>query len=262
MRRVARPSPSWLSAPSERGSVGSSTSVSNGDAICSPTRSAKGEVPFSTDSPFSVPATTPITVAAIRGSSTSVTVPLGGCPAPSMRVARSAASSAASSRSTSAGSRPTDTPCPEVVSPPSSASACTDRWQNVDRPVTAMPVEVATAAAPDPSPHWATRTPTMRGPRSRTARSSRSARTSLRSAVFALGATVADGPATRNSARASAAVNPLRSVRAPPSNSQPPPLPGVAYTGTPAAARASRSRRAVLTDTSSSVANFRADVRP
>ena len=40
--------------------------------------------------------------------------------------------------------------------------------------------------------------------------------TSLRSAAFASGVTADDGPATRNSVRASAAVSPLRSVRAPP----------------------------------------------
>ena len=38
--------------------------------------------------------------------------------------------------------------------------------------------------------------------------------------------TAEDGPATRNNVRASAAVRPLRSVRAPPSKDHPPPRPG------------------------------------
>ena len=49
-----------------------------------------------------------------------------------------------------------------------------------------------------------------------------------------------------NSVRASAAVSPLRSVRAPPISDQPPPRPACEYTGMPAIASASRSRRAVL----------------
>ena len=52
-----------------------------------------------------------------------------------------------------------------------------------------------------------------------------SACTSLRSAALASGVAVDDGPATRNSVRASAAVSPLRSVRAPPISDQPPPRP-------------------------------------
>ncbi len=65
-------------------------------------------------------------------------------------------------------------------------------------------------------------------------------------------------PRRRNSARASSAVSPLRSVRAPPSSCQPPPRPACEYTGNPAALSASRSRRAVFSDTSSSVASSRA----
>ena len=72
--------------------------------------------------------------------------------------------------------------------------------------------------------------PTRRGrrpPRStRPRRSSRigsgSARTSLRRAAFTWGVADDDGPATRNRARASAAVSPLRSVRPPPASCQPP----------------------------------------
>ena len=52
-----------------------------------------------------------------------------------------------------------------------------------------------------------------------------SAWTSLRSAALASGVAVDDGPATMNRVRASAAVSPLRSVRAPPISDQPPPLP-------------------------------------
>ena len=89
-----------------------------------------------------------------------------------------------------------------------------------------------------------------------------SAWTSLRSAALASGVAVDDGPATMNSVRASAAVSPLRSVRAPPSSCHPPPLPAWEYTGMPAMASASRSRRAVLTDTSSSSASSAAVTRP
>ena len=86
--------------------------------------------------------------------------------------------------------------------------------------------------------------------------------TSLRRAAFASGVAVDDGPAIMNSVRASAAVSPERSVRAPPSSVHPPPLPGCEYTGMPAMARASRSRRAVLTDTSNSSASSAAVMRP
>ena len=51
------------------------------------------------------------------------------------------------------------------------------------------------------------------------------ARTSLRSAALASADTAAAGPTSRNSACASTADNPLRSVRAPPTNDQPPPRP-------------------------------------
>ena len=89
-----------------------------------------------------------------------------------------------------------------------------------------------------------------------------SACTSLRSAAFASGVTADDGPATRNSVRASAAVSPLRSVRAPPTSDHPPPRPGCEYTGMPAIDSASRSRRAVRIDTSSSSATSAAVTRP
>ena len=69
------------------------------------------------------------------------------------------------------------------------------------------------------------------------------ARTSLRNAALTSGVAADDGPATRNRARASAAVRPLRSVRAPPMSCQPPLRPGFEYTGTPAMPRASRSLR-------------------
>ena len=48
------------------------------------------------------------------------------------------------------------------------------------------------------------------------------ARTNLRSAARSSGVADDDGPATRNNARASAAESPLRSVRPPPANRQPP----------------------------------------
>jgi hypothetical protein len=84
----------------------------------------------------------------------------------------------------------------------------------------------------------------------------------LRSAALASGVAVDAGPATMNSVLASASVSPLRSVRAPPMSCQPPLRPGCEYTGIPAMASASRSRRAVLTDTSSSVASSVAVTRP
>ena len=124
-----------VSAPSERGSVGSSTSVSSGEAIGSPTRSANGERPFSTDSPLSVPATTPSSVAAMRGSSTRVTVPLVG-----LHGARAGGWPARRRRR-----RPRRGRCRRARGPPTrrsrswsrrrrSARACTDRWQTVERP--------------------------------------------------------------------------------------------------------------------------------
>ena len=60
-----------------------------------------------------------------------------------------------------------------------------------------------------------------------------SARTSLRSAALASRTTAAAGPTSRNSACASEAVRPLRSVRAPPTSDHPPPRPGCGYTGMP-----------------------------
>src|SRR5262249_55340927 len=86
------------------------------------------------------------------------------------------------------------------------------------------------------------------------------ARTSLRSAAFASPETAA-GPASRDSACASAAGSPLRAGRAPPTSGQPPPRPGCGDTGIPAADSASRSRRAVATDTSSSPASSAAVTR-
>ena len=58
--------------PERAGSVGSSTTLSRGEAICSPRRPAKGERPLSTRSPVSVPPARPTIVAASRGSSTMV----------------------------------------------------------------------------------------------------------------------------------------------------------------------------------------------
>ena len=107
--------------------MGSSTKVSSGDAIASPTRSAKGERPFSTASPLSIPPTSPSTVAVIRGSSTSVSRCVAGLVEPSRRVERSTASSAASSIDRSVTSRPTDSPPAICVSPSCWASACTMR---------------------------------------------------------------------------------------------------------------------------------------
>jgi len=79
-----------------------------------------------------------------------------------------------------------------------------------------------------------------------------SARTSLLSAASTAGVAVEAGPATRNKARASFADSPDRSVRAPPTSRQPPPRPCTEYTGTPAMDSASRSRRAVRSETSKS----------
>jgi hypothetical protein len=88
------------------------------------------------------------------------------------------------------------------------------------------------------------------------------ARTNFRNAAFASGAIAAAGPTNKNNACASAAVNPLRSVRAPPTNRHPPPRPACGYTGIPAADNASRSRRAVATEISSSAASSAAVTRP
>ena len=66
--------------------MGSSTKVSSGEAIASPTRSAKGERPLSTASPLSIPPTSPSTVAVIRGSSTRVSRWVAGLAEPSRRV--------------------------------------------------------------------------------------------------------------------------------------------------------------------------------
>ena len=84
-----------------------------------------------------------------------------------------------------------------------------------------------------PDPARLRRPPPPRAPRKVTGR----ARTSLRSAARTSGVAAA-GPAMRKSARASSAVSPLRSVRAPPISSHPPPRPGWEYTGTPAMAQA------------------------
>ena len=58
-----------------------------------------------------------------HGSSTTVSRPVGGFTAPSMRVARSAASAAAAAGSRSEASRPTENPKPVWVSSPSVAMA-------------------------------------------------------------------------------------------------------------------------------------------
>ena len=76
-------------------------------------------------------------------------------------------------------------------------------------------------------PPRSTRLPRRRG----TARAR--ARTSLRSAALTSGVAVDAGPATRNSARASAALSPLRSVRAPPRRCHPPFRPWLRVDGDP-----------------------------
>ncbi len=85
VRRVARPSPSSGVALKASGLVGSSTSVTSGDATFSPTRCANSERPFSTDSPLSVADSTPRNCAVTNGSSTTVSFRLDGLVAPSMR---------------------------------------------------------------------------------------------------------------------------------------------------------------------------------
>ena len=87
-------------------------------------------------------------------------------------------------------------------------------------------VEVRRARAPSCRPSRPGRARSADAAASASARNvSGSAWTSLRSAALASGVAVDDGPATMNSVRASAAVSPLRSVRAPPISDHPPPLP-------------------------------------
>ena len=64
----------------------------------------------------------PMSMALTHGSSTIVMRALAGLVAPSMRVARRAASAAATSMSMSLGPRPTENPKPVCVSSPSAAS--------------------------------------------------------------------------------------------------------------------------------------------
>ena len=82
----------------------------------SPSRSLNRLRPLTTASPFSVTEMTPRNCAVTYGSSTTVRRRLDGFVAPSSRVARSAASRAAWSRSNSSGERPTLNPNPVCVS--------------------------------------------------------------------------------------------------------------------------------------------------
>ena len=107
------------------GLVGSSTSVTMSAATCSPRRSRNRLRPLTTLSPLSVDEITPRNCAVTNGSRTIVSRLLGGLVAPSRRVARSAASVAALSRSNPSGWRATLKPNPVCVSSPSSARLLT-----------------------------------------------------------------------------------------------------------------------------------------
>ena len=152
LRRQARPSASWVEAPKARASVGSSTRVTRGQATSSPIRPAKIDRPFVTASPDSAEEMIDSNVDVTRESSTTTQRPDLTLLAPIMRVARSMASVAASSESTSPGPRPALNPTPVWLSAPSPAMADTDRLQIVRRAVAVIPVEVAMAASAAMSP--------------------------------------------------------------------------------------------------------------
>ncbi len=88
--------------------MGSSTSVINGTATDCPSRPANSDRPLMADSALSVDESTPRNEAVTRGSNTTVSRRDAGLRAPSMRVARSAASVAAWATSSSSGLRPTE----------------------------------------------------------------------------------------------------------------------------------------------------------
>ena len=116
--------------------------------MASPRRSENGERPLSTRSPVSVPPASPRIAAAMRGSSTIDSRWDGTGRAPNSRTALSTASTAATSTSSSLGSRPTSMPPPILVSPSCSARALTDSQHDVPRPYAAMPALEATAPSP------------------------------------------------------------------------------------------------------------------
>ena len=107
-----------------------------------------------------------------HGSRTTVSRPLGGCTAPSMRVARSAASIAAADGVRSDGSRPTEKPNPVCVSSPSVAMAYVAKKQLVSLPVVRIPALEAMAASEIESAYSADSIPEMRGSAAITTRSS------------------------------------------------------------------------------------------
>ncbi len=102
--------------------------------MASPRRPPNGERPLSTRSPLRVPPAKPMTAAATRGSSTMARRWDGTGLAPNSRTALATASCAATSMSSSSGSRPTSMPPPILVSVPSSARALTDSQHEVARP--------------------------------------------------------------------------------------------------------------------------------
>lgn len=110
-------------------------------------RPAKKERPFTTASPESADATTASSVETTRGSKTTVQCADGTFRAPSMRVARSTASSVASSGSSSPGPRPMLNPVPVWVSAPSPAMASTDRKALVRLRNDEIPVVEASATS-------------------------------------------------------------------------------------------------------------------
>ena len=82
--------------------------------------------PFDTFSPLNALDNTLMNCEVTYGSSTIVVRLVGGLVAPSNRVARSAASRAALSKSKSLGESPTENPKPVWVSSPSSAKVTTE----------------------------------------------------------------------------------------------------------------------------------------
>ena len=116
-------------------------------AIVSPMRPAKNDRPLTTASPDRAEAMTQSRVDTTRGSKTTVQWAERAFCAPSMRVARSTASSIASSGTSSDGPRPTLNPPPVCVSAPSPTMASTEREALVRRRQEEMPVVEASATS-------------------------------------------------------------------------------------------------------------------
>ena len=124
-------------------------------------------------------------------------------------------------------------------------------------------LEVGRGRSRASGPSWLWSSTTADAAASASARNgSGSARTSLRRAALTSGVADAEGPATRNSARASAAVRPAE-VRPGPADQRPAAAPSrpASTPGSRPSAKASRSRRAVRSEISSSAATSAAVTR-